>query len=116
MRATVSLMLLGAALLTAAAEARRAPATSAKRGLAFAQTHCAACHGIAANTTSPNPESPPFEDIANREGLTRDTLRQFLRDSHNYPDAMDFTVKPRNIGDLAAYIVTLKRPGYHPAI
>jgi mono/diheme cytochrome c family protein len=104
------------ALIALIAAPLSAKTTPAKRGLAFAKTHCAACHGITANSSSPNPEAPPWDDIANRPGTTRETLRVFLRDSHNYPDAMQFTVKRSNIGDLAAYMITLQRKGYHPGI
>lgn len=100
-----------------AAKATPAPLSPrAKRGLAFAQDYCSACHAVTANGSSPNPESPPFEDIANTPGLTVMTLRQFLRDSHNYPAAMDFKVEPARIRDLAGYIVTLKRPGYRRGV
>lgn len=88
---------------------------SAKRGLAFAEARCAACHGVRANATSPNPESPTFEDIANYPDLTAQTLRDFLRDSHNYPAAMQFRIDRRRIADLANYMVTLRRPGYTPS-
>lgn len=114
------LKLLALAILAAGTVAA-APATPklskpAQRGLAFAEQRCAACHGVTANAPSPNPESPAFEDIANTPGLTRETLRVFLRDSHNFPDAMNFKVPPRRIRDLADYMVTLQRPDYHPAI
>lgn len=114
------LKLLALAILAAGTVAA-APATPklskpAQCGLAFAEQRCAACHGVTANAPSPNPESPAFEDIANTPGLTRETLRVFLRDSHNFPDAMNFKVPPRRIRDLADYMVTLQRPDYHPAI
>ena len=86
----------------------------ARRGLDFVQQHCAACHGVTADSVSPNPESPPFEDVANKPGLTMFTLRQFLSDSHNYPAAMNFTVERARIRDIAAYLVTLKKPNYRP--
>ncbi|MGE3692522.1 MAG: cytochrome c [Novosphingobium sp.] len=101
---------------SAAARSRTGLSASASRGLAFAQQRCSACHGVVANRSSPNPESPPFEDIANRPGVTQATLRQFLRDSHNYPLAMNFEVENARIRDLAAYIVTLKKPGYRPLV
>jgi len=104
------------ALIALAAAPLGAKVTPAKRGLAFAQTRCSACHGITANSSSPTPAAPPGGDIAHRPGTTRETLRVFLRDSHNYPAAMQFTVKRRNIGDLAAYMITLQRKGYHPGI
>jgi hypothetical protein len=43
-------------------------------------------------------------------------LRAFLRDSHNYPAAMNFTIDRQAIGDLAAYMLTLQSPDYRPGI
>ena len=88
----------------------------ARRGLAFAEQRCSACHAVTKNGSSPNPESPPFEDIANRPGVTGETLEQFLRDSHNYPEAMNFKVEAAQIRDLASYIVTMKKAGYRPVM
>lgn len=109
---------LGLALILATATAATAPrpTKAAKRGLALAEQRCAACHGVTRNASSPNPESPTFEDIANRPGLTAPSLERFLRDAHNYPAAMDFVIERRNVRDLSAYIVTLKRRGYKPTI
>ena len=115
---------LGTLLLAAAAAGsvlaltppRSAPSDAARRGQAFAEQRCAACHGVKANSPSPNPESPSFEDIANRPGVTAQTLHAFLRDSHNYPAAMNFTVEDAQLGDLAVYIETLRKPGYRPVM
>lgn len=114
-RSAATLALLAAAA-TASACAARAPIEqpSAARGLAFAQTHCASCHAVAANGISSNPESPPFEDIANMDGLTSATFSQFLLDSHNFPAAMNFTVPPARARDLAAYMLTLRKTGHKP--
>ena len=87
----------------------------AARGYAFATRRCAGCHAIEANGTSLNPEAPPWEDIANRRGVTRETLRKFLRDSHNFPAAMKFTVDRRRNAELAAYMVTLQRTDFQPS-
>lgn len=87
-----------------------------ERGRALAEARCAACHAVTANAASPNPESPGFEDIANRKGLTSATLRQYLRNAHNYPEAMQFKLDRGQVRDLSAYIVTLKRSDYKPAI
>jgi len=89
-------------------------AAQVRRGLAFAAAHCTGCHAITANGSSPNPASPPFDDIANMPGLTAQTFAQFLTDSHNFPAAMDFTVDHRAARDLAAYMLTLRKPGYRP--
>jgi mono/diheme cytochrome c family protein len=87
-----------------------------RRGLAFAEQRCSACHAVTEYRLSPNPESPPFQDIANRTGVTGSTLRQFLKDSHNYPAAMNFQVEGAQINDLADYIMTMRRPDYRPSI
>jgi len=89
---------------------------SAKRGLAIATQRCSGCHAVTTGRGSPNPESPPFEAVANQQGLTGTTLRQFLRDSHNYPAAMNFKIERGAINDLADYIVTLKSRTYRPGI
>lgn len=114
--AAIALLFASAAGQAALAKTQPGPSASARRGLAFAQQRCSACHGVVENSSSPNPESPPFADIANRTGVTQATLRQFLRDSHNYPAAMNFEVESTRIRDLAAYIVTLKKPGYRPTV
>lgn len=116
MRIVLVAALLVSSVAAVAATAPPRLSRSAKQGLALAQQHCAACHGIAANQGSPNPESPPFEDIANRPGLNRITLGQYLRDAHNYPEAMQFRLTRTQADRLSTYIVTLRRPGYKPAI
>lgn len=102
--------------LCLASVASAAPSLSprAERGLAFAQERCAACHAVTANGTSPEPDAPPWEDVANRPGTTERTLRRFLADSHNYPMAMQFEVERRHIRDLAAWMITLRREHYQP--
>ncbi|MCZ8321433.1 MAG: c-type cytochrome [Novosphingobium sp.] len=107
-----------AATVSSATKTPREPvlSTSAKRGLAIAQARCATCHAIKPYDSSPNPEAPSFDDIANREGLTSATLRGYLRDAHNYPDAMNFRIDRSQVRDLSAYIVTLKAPGHKQAI
>ena len=97
-------------------KSRPALSAGARRGLAFAQQRCSACHAVTTNSISPNPASPPFEDIANWQGVTRVTLRQFLRDSHNYPAAMNFRVEEARIRDLADYVLTMKKSGYKPVM
>ena len=86
------------------------------RGLAFAQAHCAQCHAVKPGATSANAEAPGFEAIANQPELTRETLRAFLRDSHNFPAAMNFSVGAAEVDDLTAYLLTLRKADYKPGI
>lgn len=101
--------------LAACASLPPSPAQSA-RGLAFAEARCATCHAVTVGDLSANPEAPAFAAIANQRELNRGTLRAFLRDSHNFPAAMNFTLRPADVDDLAAYMVTLQRADYHPPI
>ena len=121
-----------AACVTATAESGAAPAerlpapvnsvasssesTPESRGLVFATTHCSGCHAIMAGQISPNPESPPFEVVANMPGLTSASLDTWLRDSHNFPAKMNFSVASDEVDDLVAYLVTLKSADYTPPI
>lgn len=84
--------------------------------LAFAQAACGDCHGLARNELSPNPAAPAFSEIANRDGLTTITLSTWLRDAHNYPEAMDFDLTEARAEALTAYILTLRDPAYRPPI
>ena len=100
-----------------AGEARDTPApvkedaAPAARGLAFAQSRCSGCHGVSRGQLSPNPESPPFETVANMPGLTATTLNEWLRESHNFPETMNFSIAADQVDDLAAYILTLRDGG-----
>lgn len=114
MKTVLLTLFLASGLAAGCATATAETPADARRGLAFARERCAACHAVAANMTSLNPEAAPFEDIANRPGLTDETLRAFLRDSHNFPAAMNFAVDPGHIADLSAWIVTLRQEGYRP--
>ena len=98
-----------------AKESNRAERTAQQRGLAFAQKHCSTCHDI--NTgISPKPEAQSFEAIVNTPGLTARTLNPWLRNSHNFPEIMNFEIAPEQIDALAAYMLTLKNADYRPPI
>lgn len=84
------------------------------RGLALAKARCSGCHSVVSNGTSSNPEAPSFEDIANRAGITRSTMRLFLSDSHNYPAAMGFELGAAEVDELSSYVLTLRKPGHRP--
>ena len=49
-------------------------------------------------------------------GLTAGSLRQYLRNSHNFPAAMNFTLARRDLNDLSTYMLTLRRAKYRPGI
>lgn len=90
------------------------PAQAAARAPAFVEAACGGCHAVEPPFLSPNPESPSFAAIANREGLTEGTLAAWLMDAHNYPEQMDFTLTREQAEQIADYMVTLRRADYRP--
>ncbi|WP_162789488.1 hypothetical protein [Altererythrobacter sp. ZODW24] len=52
----------------------------------------------------------------NTPNLTRSTLTQWLNRSHDYPSEMYFEIPAERIDDLVAYMLTLRKDGYEPAI
>ncbi len=84
-----------------------ATSTSAERGYAFAEAHCAACHGVAPGvTSSPLQSAPTFESLANNPAVTRLGLNALLETSHrNMPNII---VAPDSRDDLWAYFSVLR--------
>ena len=85
-------------------------------GLPFARTACGGCHAVDRRSVSPNPTAPPFAAIVNQEGVTANTLSTWLRNAHNYPDEMKFSLESRSVDDLVDYMLTLRDPNYRPPI
>jgi hypothetical protein len=57
---------------------------------------------------SPNPRARSFDAIANTPGMTAAALNVWLHTSH--PTMPNYIIDPRHIGDLTAYVASLKRP------
>jgi len=96
--------------------ATRSAAAEPHPGLAFAQASCGGCHAVGRQSVSPNPEAPPFAAIVNQEGLTGNTLAAWLRNAHNYPAEMKFSLERRQVNELVSYMLTLRDPNYRPGI
>lgn len=102
-----------AAMAARAAKGRDKP-NAAPKPPPFVEAACGGCHAVEPPFLSPNPESPSFEAIANRAGLTEGTLAAWLMDAHNYPEQMDFTLTREQAEQIADYMVTLRRTDYRP--
>ncbi|WP_427966225.1 c-type cytochrome [Altererythrobacter sp.] len=109
-----ALSLSSAACTYAGAETEAASTAPAANHdtLAFVQAACGDCHAVEGLALSPNPEAPRWVDIANREGLNEDTLANWLRDAHNYPEVMDFDLDGDQVDMIAEYLLTLQSPDY----
>jgi len=78
-----------------------------QQGLAFAREACAACHAVERRQpSSPNPQAPPFDAIANTRGMTGMALYAFLRTSH--PTMPNLILEADEIANVTAYILSLK--------
>jgi len=76
-------------------------------GLGIAREDCAACHAVLrVEDRSPNPNAPTFGAIANVPGMTATALHVALQSPHKtMPNVM---LEPDELGNLIAYILTLK--------
>jgi len=82
--------------------------------LAFIEAACGGCHAVEYPALSPNPSAPTFASIANREGLSEETLADWLADAHNYPEVMDFDLDPDHVEIIAKHMLTLRSEDYQP--
>ncbi|MGD9981209.1 MAG: cytochrome C [Hyphomonadaceae bacterium] len=79
---------------------------NASAGLRYAETTCARCHAVAAGAMqSPNPDAPPFEEIADLPGMTHTSLSVWLNTSH--PTMPDLIVDASQVDNLSAYLESL---------
>jgi mono/diheme cytochrome c family protein len=85
---------------------------SPRQGFRLARAQCAECHLVEKGEgRSPNPAAPTFEHIANITGITGMALTAALRTSHGtMPNVI---IKGSDIGDLVAYILSLKNGASH---
>jgi cytochrome c len=82
---------------------------SAQRGRAFLQTHCAQCHAIARDGTSPLAIAPPFRELHKRYAV--DDLSEALAEGivTGHPTMPEFRLDPGQIADVISYLKTLER-------
>ena len=99
------------AALAGCQTAGEAPRSDASLGMLIARDKCSSCHETFLDLESPNPDAPPFREIVNRPGMTRDALAGWLRDGHNYPVEMGFHLEPHQVDSLVAYMIRSRQDG-----
>ncbi len=84
------------------------------RGQNYARAHCAECHGVetARDDFSPNPDAPDFAVVANTPGMTERAVGVWLQTPH--PSMPNLMIAPADRDDLAAYVMSLRKPGERP--
>ena len=76
-------------------------------GRAYAEQHCAMCHGIdPADLMSPQPGLATFKTIANTPGMTGTAIAVWLRTPHDKMPNLIIATEDRN--NLIAYILSLR--------
>lgn len=76
-------------------------------GRALAEQHCARCHAIGRDDTSPLPPAVPFRELPRRYPVEQlaEAFAEGIVTGH--PDMPEFSFEPPQIGALLAYIGSL---------
>ena len=114
--ASIAALALSACALASPQGSAASPSTSvassapddAATGLRLAEARCSGCHAVTPGQVSPNADPPPFASIAQRSGLTQSSAGNWLGQSHNFPDQMDFYLDSDQAEQLATYLLTLR--------
>jgi mono/diheme cytochrome c family protein len=78
-----------------------------QQGSTFARRVCAPCHAVEpAQSSSPNPQAPTFDAIAQAPSTTEMALYAFLRTPH--PTMPNFILKADDTSNVVAYLLSLK--------
>ncbi|MGE0179961.1 MAG: c-type cytochrome [Sphingomonas sp.] len=104
-------LILGACQASPPAPLPASP-TLAARGQARAEAQCSGCHAVDREGTSSNRNAPPFHAIINQVDLRPETAAAWLRDAHNYPAEMNFSLSENQVEELVTYMVSLRDPNY----
>jgi len=79
-------------------------------GKAYAEDVCAACHGVlAGETSSPEFEATPFQQVADTPGMTELALSVWLQSSH--PTMPNIVLSQDEMRNVTAYISSLDPDG-----
>ena len=107
-RRDIRCVLVAAFLTAGPAFAQDQERGDVERGLAYAEANCTECHAVQRGRfDSPEPDAPPFQEIANAEGMSAIALYPFFRTSHR--DMPNFVIQPDDIADLTAYLMSIRR-------
>ncbi len=103
----MKLALLGSTILLATSTSLRAEQLGdAQEGFVFAKEVCANCHAIVSNETSPVPEAPAFDEIANEPGMFAESLIERIQANH--PTMPNIPLEREELIDVTTYILTYK--------
>ncbi len=96
-----------AVCLALTAVAAQAQPASVAEGYRLSSDLCVRCHVITAERQGSWTDAPPFESIANRAGMTRNWLVEFIPKPHGHMLTRDYTAA--QVTSIANYIMSLRR-------
>ena len=77
-------------------------------GRMLADSACAQCHNVRRNgDSSPLPDAPAFQSIADIPATTQLSIRVFLQSSHRLMPDLHLTAQERD--DVISYLLSLKK-------
>jgi mono/diheme cytochrome c family protein len=83
-------------------------------GETIARMSCSSCHEIGSRRASSFGLAPSFVKIANTRGMTQTSIEVFLSTPHEVMP--NYSLSWKEIRDVAAYIVSLRKPSHVPKI
>jgi mono/diheme cytochrome c family protein len=86
--------------------AEQAVVADPQAGFVYAKEVCANCHAIVSNETSPVPDAPTFNEIANRPGMSAKALFEWMQTTH--PTMPNITLEQEDLMDVIFYILSHK--------
>ena len=103
----MKVIILALILSAGSAVAAEDLSTSAGRGHPFVKNHCASCHSVEKEGSSPNTKSPPLRDLHRKYPIEnlRESFAEGMETGHN--DMPDLELKGGEIDDVIAYIESL---------
>lgn len=79
-------------------------------GHALVTENCSRCHAVEQTGDSPNPDAPPFRTFSSKWPLEdlEEALAEGIVVGHQGIEMPEFEFEPEQIGDIIAYLGTLK--------
>lgn len=84
-----------------------APTEAAYRGGGLARQVCAQCHHVTGGEAPPDMAAESFIDIANREDVSEESLRDWLKNA-DHPNMPNYILSDEAVGELTEYILYLR--------
>ncbi len=106
MRLTMTAAILAGLLGAAAARAEDDP----EAGHVLVAENCSRCHAVEQAGDSPNPDAPPFRTFSSKWPLENleEAIAEGIVVGHEGIEMPEFEFEPDQIGDIIAYLATLK--------